>query len=145
MDSKHFHLSEMTCPDGTPYPDEWVATRWPALARTLEAIREGEGGHPIKILCGYRTQAYNERLRLRGLRGERHATGVTQHSQHMEGRAADIMCFGMSAHALHAVVMELWEMGKLPELGGVGLYEGLGFVHIDTYRLATGKLRRWNG
>jgi uncharacterized protein YcbK (DUF882 family) len=142
----HFDISEFACKDGTPYPPEWENDRLPALKRTLEKIRHAGGDHPITVLCGYRSPSYNERLRQRGLRGEGHATtGVAMNSQHTEGRAADIQCFGMTTHAMHALVMELYESGELPELGGIGYYQGLGFVHVDVARSPSGKLRIWNG
>jgi uncharacterized protein YcbK (DUF882 family) len=150
----HFPIAEFasqpyTAPDGhhdgTPYPAEWVTTRLPALHRTLEAIRLKCGSQPVRILCGYRTVAFNAELRRRGLQGERHATGVALHSQHTEGRAADIQVFGMATKVLHGHVIEAYEQGQLPELGGVGIYEGLGFVHVDVYRLADGHLRQWSG
>lgn len=128
-----------------PYPAEWVQTRLPPLKRTAEIIRHKAGDHPMTILCGYRDDLYNAYLRERGLRGEHHATGVAEHSQHMEGRALDGVIYGMGAAVLYGLIIDLHEAGELPELGGVGLYEGLGFVHVDTYRLASGVLRRWNG
>jgi uncharacterized protein YcbK (DUF882 family) len=149
----HFPASEFRCRgfnDGDKlyhppeeYPTEWLHTRLPALKRTLEAIRHACGDHPVHILCGFRTVEYNAELRRRGLEGEYHSTGVALHSQHTEGRAADIMVFGMSPHVLHGVIMGLYDAGHMPELGGVGLYEKLGFVHVDTWKLATGELRRW--
>ena len=33
--------------------------------------------------------------------------------------------------------------GELPELGGLGLYEGR--VHVDVFRAADGHLREWRG
>lgn len=150
----HFPLTEFACraytaPDGhhpaTPYPDEWVTTRLPPLKRTLEAIRLACGSHPVTILCGYRTVEFNAELRRRGLQGERHATGVALHSQHTEGRAADIQIFGMETIALLKTILDQHGAGHLPELGGVGYYPQLGFVHVDVYRLADGTLRRWNG
>ena len=153
--SDHFPVEEFTRRPFTdhagkfhpaaPYPEEWLITRLPALKRTLEVIRLAAGAHPVTVLCGYRDPAYNVYLRERGLQGEQHHSGVAVHSQHEEGRAADIMIYGMTAHVLHGLVMELQEGGSLPELGGVGIYERLGFVHVDTYKLATGELRRWNG
>lgn len=143
--SEHFDLDEFACPDGVVYPEEWVHTRLPPLLRVLETIRHAIGDRRTTVLCGYRTIAYNQRLRERGLNGERHTTGVALHSQHCEGRAADIQVFGVTTHVLHSLILELHEAGKLPDLGGVGLYEKLGFVHVDTYRLATGQLRKWEG
>lgn len=150
----HFPVEEFACqaytaPDGhhpaTSYPDEWVMTRLPPLKRTLEAIRLACGSHPMTILCGYRTVEFNAELRRRGLQGERHATGVALHSQHTEGRAADIQIFGMETVALLKTILDQHAAGHLPELGGVGYYPQLGFVHVDVYRLADGTLRRWNG
>jgi uncharacterized protein YcbK (DUF882 family) len=51
----------------------------------------------------------------------------------------------MDTRVLYGHIMEQWDKGHLPELGGVGKYEGMGFVHVDTYKLADGTLRRWNG
>ena len=141
----HFKLEEFTCHDGTPYPDEWLRTRFPALHGLLEAIRHVLGDHPVHVLCGYRTFAYNQFLRDRGLHGERHETGVAEHSQHREGRAADIAIFGVDTRVLYSAIIEAHEAGKLHDLGGVGCYAKLGFVHVDTYKLATGQLRTWQG
>jgi uncharacterized protein YcbK (DUF882 family) len=150
----HFPIEEFACkpytsPDGhhdaEPYPAEWEHTRLPPLKRTLEAIRLACGSQPVTIICGYRTIAYNAELRRRGLQGERHATGVALHSQHTEGRAADIMVFGMEHVALLKTILDAHDAGQLPELGGVGYYPSLGFTHVDVYRLASGELRRWNG
>ena len=141
----HFPLEEFRCKDGTPYPAEWEHTRLPDLKRLLERIRLAAGEHPVTVLCGYRTVEYNQKLRDRGLQGESHITGVALHSQHTEGRAADVTVFGMDPRVLHGIVMQQWEQGHLPELGGIGKYERLGFVHVDTWKLASGELRRWNG
>ena len=142
--SQHFSLDEFACHDGTPYPSEWISTRLPALVKILEAIRAAVDAK-IHIMCGFRTAEENQRLRLKGLRGEGHMTGVAKHSQHMEGRAADIQAFGVPVKVLYSDIMRLYEEGKLPDLGGVALYEGLGFVHVDSYRMADGHLRRWFG
>lgn len=144
MDTQHFHVSEMACKDGSEYPEDWRNTRLPALFHTLEGIRTACGDLPITILCGYRSEAYNASLRERGLHGESGRTGVAEHSQHCEGRAADITCFGMDTEVLLGHIIEAWEQGKLPELGGVGMYKRHGFIHVDTYKVA-GHLRRWLG
>ena len=150
----HFPVHEFTCkgfvaPDGyhgpVPYPAEWSTTRLPELKRLLERIRLACGSHPVTILCGYRTVEYNAELRRRGLAGERHATGVALHSQHTEGRAADIVVFGVETLTVFKTILDQHAAGHLPELGGVGYYRGMGFVHVDTYKLADGTLRRWNG
>jgi uncharacterized protein YcbK (DUF882 family) len=144
-----FACREYTAPDGyhpaVPYPAEWEADRLPELKRLLEVVRLACGSHPVRILCGYRTVEFNTELRRRGLQGERHATGVALHSQHTEGRAADIQVFGVPTKVLHGIIALEYEKGNLPELGGLGCYDSLGFVHVDTSRLASGTLRRWNG
>jgi uncharacterized protein YcbK (DUF882 family) len=145
MESEHFKLWEFRCKDGTEYPEEWRKTRLPALLRLLEAIRHKVGDHPITVLCGYRTPSYNAKLRERGMRGESGKSGVAEHSQHMEGRAADICCHGMRTMVFYGHIVEAYEKGLLHDLGGLGLYESMGFVHVDTYRLASGHLRRWGG
>ena len=99
----------------------------------------------MTVLCGYRTVDYNAELRRRGLEGERHATGVSLHSQHTEGRAADIMIFGTPAIVVLQAVLHQHANGNLTDLGGVGYYPYLGFVHVDTFKDPSGKLRRWNG
>lgn len=128
-----------------PYPAEWVPTRLPPLKRILEAVRHRAGDHPATILCGYRDDEYNTYLRERGLQGERKVTGVAKDSRHMYGDAVDFMIYGMTVHVLHSLILEMWEQGELPELGGVGLYERLGFIHIDTHKADDGHLRRWEG
>lgn len=149
----HFPTAEFNCkayaaPDGvhpgTPYPDEWVADRLMPLKRILETIRFACGDQPVTILCGYRTVDFNAELRRRGLKGERHATGVALHSQHTEGRAADITIFGLETINLLRTILDLREAGRLPNLGGVGYYRTLGFVHVDTFQDPSGNLRRWN-
>jgi len=150
----HFPVTEFTCKGfldaagyHTPvlYPVEWAHTRLPDLKRLLERIRLACGSHPVTVLCGYRTVEYNQHLRDVGLKGERHATGVALHSQHTEGRAADIQVFGLETIAVLKTILDQHAAGHLPELGGVGYYPSLGFCHIDTWKLADGTLRRWNG
>jgi uncharacterized protein YcbK (DUF882 family) len=51
----------------------------------------------------------------------------------------------MPIAVLYGNVIEAHEQGLLPELGGVGYYHSLGFVHVDTFRLADGHLRQWIG
>lgn len=150
----HFPVTEFACkaytaPDGhhpaVPYPEEWVAERLEPLKRMLEEIRLACGSHPIEIRCGYRTLACNEELRRRGLEGERHATGVSKHSYHMDGRAADISIFGVPPIVVLQTILAQRERGGLKDLGGVGYYPTLGFVHVDTVKHPSGRLRRWNG
>lgn len=150
----HFPVTEFACraytaPDGhhpaVPYPEEWVVERLDPLKRLLEEIRLACGSHAVEIRCGYRTLSYNDELRRRGLEGERHATGVALHSHHTEGRAADISIFGVPPIVVLHTILSTYASGGLRELGGVGYYPTLGFVHVDTVKDPSGHLRRWNG
>lgn len=104
----------------SPYPREWVEERWKKLAMTLQVLRN-HLGKPIHISSGYRDPAYN------------HAIGGKLHSQHMEGRAADILVPGMAMSDVHLAVLDLKAKGELPYLGGLGWYphHAPPFVHLD--------------
>jgi uncharacterized protein YcbK (DUF882 family) len=138
----HFKLEEFACKDGTPYPHEWIEERLEPLANMLEVVRERAGG-AIHIVSGFRSPTYNQALRKAGLQGEHSSTGVAEKSQHTEGRAADIACFGMTTDNLHSLIKTLWEDGVIPALGGLAKYPLHGFTHVDTLIKAPGKLRTW--
>lgn len=55
------------------------------LVEKLEKLRESVGNRPITVTSGYRTPDYNKLI------------GGARKSQHMEGKAADIMVEGMEA------------------------------------------------
>lgn len=132
----HFRAQEFACHDGTPYPAEWIPDRLVPLCGVLEVIR-AEVGRQVIIVSGYRSPAYNEARR-------RNSAGVAKDSQHVEGKAGDIRCPGLPSTELHEAVLRLQRAGKLPALGGVGLYRG--WVHVDVRtKPADGHLARWNG
>lgn len=92
--SDHLWWTELACRGtGACYPVDWRTdpTRAVALARAFEDVRaecSAAVGHdcPITVLEGYRTTAYQERLRaIPRLKAARH-------SQHCEGRAVDLAC-----------------------------------------------------
>lgn len=115
-----------------PYPREWTESRWRPLAQMLDRIRE-RLGEPIKITPsgGYRAPAHN-----RAVRGARN-------SQHAYGRAADIVAAKASPKKVHALILQMWNEGALPELGGLGIYDG--FAHVDVRPKARpGALARWD-
>lgn len=136
--SKHFSLAEWEqnvgkpdWPEAEAYPRTWVDTRWMPLARMLDKIRD-EWGTPVYLTPngGYRGPFHNRRV------------DGKPRSQHMEGRAADIKGASGSARALHAYILQMWKDGKLPELGGLGLYPR--FVHVDTRPKASSlRLAQW--
>ncbi len=81
----------------------------------------------IDIVCGYRTPWSNAFLR----RGTP-ASGVAEHSQHMEAKAIDIRIPGVSTTQLRDTALSL-------DAGGVGYYPRSQFVHVDV-----GPVREWS-
>jgi len=100
------------------------------LLGLLVSLREKldlKNSHPIGLISGYRSPRTNAMLRAAG--GEH--TGVASQSQHMLGKATDIMVPGVSLDRLHGAALALGG-------GGVGYYPRDGFVHVDS-----GPVRRW--
>lgn len=114
--TRHFKLDEFHCRDGTEYPDEWLKYRLLPLCQQLELIRSHFGNRPISITSGYRTVTYNRKV------------GGVQHSQHIQGRAADIKVKGISARRVAGEIRELIRQGIL-QVTGLGSYHS--FTHID--------------
>lgn len=80
------------------------------LLLKLEQLRYNLGGKAIIINSGYRSPAHNKRV------------GGATNSQHLYGRAADIVVRGVSPSRVYA------EADKL--FNGVGRYNT--FTHVDT-------------
>jgi uncharacterized protein YcbK (DUF882 family) len=80
----------------------------------------------IDIVCGYRTPWSNAYLR----HGTA-ASGVAEHSQHMEAKAIDIRVPGVATAALRDAALSF-------AAGGVGYYPVSQFVHVDV-----GPVRQW--
>jgi uncharacterized protein YcbK (DUF882 family) len=92
----------------------------PELVRRLQAMRE-EIGKPVIINSGYRCPAHNK------------AIGGATNSQHLYGRAADIICPGLAIGQLYAVAEKYFADG------GLGKY--IGYIHVDV----RGVKARWTG
>ena len=119
--TQHFALHEWEQParHGFPvaaYPMQWIFDRLIPLAKFMEVGRERLGGHPWTIVSGYRTHEYNARI------------GGAEDSQHMHGRAADIVVQDIPPGQVFELMRELDRSGEI-RFGGLGLY--VGFVHID--------------
>lgn len=109
-----FKVRELRCRDGsdTVMVDE-------TLTVVLQCIRD-HFGKPVTITSGYRTPAHNA------------AVGGAKSSQHLLGRAADILVAGVSVEDVAAYAESL-----MPDWGGVGRYpvkagRATGWVHVDT-------------
>lgn len=79
---------------------------------------------PFHILSGYRTVATNRLLREEGW-------GAAVHSEHLQGKAADICISGVRLKHLRRAALSL-------KVGGVGTYWHDHFVHVDV-----GPVRSW--
>jgi uncharacterized protein YcbK (DUF882 family) len=135
--SQFFTPAEFACRDGTWYPEEW-AGRWALLTGLCDAIRRMYGA-PLTVVSGYRTQEYNDSLLASG-----HHPAAN--SQHIEGMAADLAPGHIEGRdpvgELHAMVLRAYEVGQLPDLGGLGIYPD--WIHCDTFKAPDGHLRRWS-
>lgn len=113
--SPNFDRSEFRCKCGACRCDTVDA----ALLDVLEDVRQYFNA-PVKINSGHRCKEHNR------------AVGGSVNSQHLYGRAADIVVKGVSAYD----VQEYLE-GKYPDSFGLGGYDS--FTHIDT----RGDFARW--
>ncbi len=86
----------------------------PRLLESLEKLRTILG-KPIKILSGYRCINHNAE------------EGGGKNSQHLYGKAADVMVSGVSVLALYEAALLVKDF----EAGGIGLYPDNNFVHVD--------------
>jgi len=91
------------------------------LARLHDAL---DTTRPFHVISGYRSPATNARLAAA-------SSGVARRSLHMEGRAIDIRVPGVPLDTVRRAAVAL-------KAGGVGLYRGSDFVHVDT-----GRVRYW--
>lgn len=113
--SPHFRLAEFASKDGA---DKVLVDD--DLVTLLEKIREAVGG-AVVINSGYRSPAHNA------------AVGGVSSSQHLYGRAADIVVEGASP-LLVGQIAEYY----LDRRGGIGVYQT--FTHVDTRAIRS----RWD-
>lgn len=114
--SEHFCVKEFRCSDGTDPVciDE-------GLVDILEFVRS-KFGKPVFINSGYRTPLHNEKI------------GGAKFSQHIYGRAADIVVDGVKPEVVYNFLCEVF-----PKSYGFGLYSS--FVHVDCRK----NKARWKG
>ena len=86
-----------------------------------------ERPHEIQVLSGYRTPEHNANLE-----------GAAKNSMHLQGRAVDVHIPGMKTDVLS-------NMAKMIGVGGVGLYQDRGFIHVDTGPVRSWESRRRKG
>lgn len=148
-ESRFFTLAEFACKDGSQYPMDWN-DRFTSLTSQLDVIRE-HLGYPVVVISGYRTSKYNSKV------------GGARNSLHVQGRAADIRPAGYRNGErvaweeldtgeririiadFGALIDRLIAEGKLPYVGGVGVYPGR-WAHLDVRaKPPDGRIARWTG
>lgn len=112
--TKNFTLDEFDSSDGAVMPSD-VAKNVKELAENLQVLRDYVK-KPIKINSGYRSPAWNK------------AVGGVSDSQHLKGKASDIVISGMSPGEVARTIETLIASGKMKQ-GGLGVYPN--FVHYD--------------
>ena len=122
--TKNFTKEEFDCNDGSEM-NIAIYHNVVKVANQLQILRNYIG-KPITINSGYRSEEYNADV------------GGVKSSQHVMGRAADIVVKGMTPLAVHTTIELLIEKGDMLQ-GGLGLYDS--FVHYDI----RGTKARWNG
>lgn len=95
------------------------------LIQLLDQIQDHFGVDVVEIISGYRSPAYNGRLKAEG-------RAVASDSRHMEGDAADVHLDDITEEAVRDYAQSL-------HCGGVGFYPALHFVHVDL-----GPVRTWS-
>jgi uncharacterized protein YcbK (DUF882 family) len=97
----------------------------PALLDLLHDLTVVLGARkPYQVVSAFRSPATNEMLR-------RSSGGVAKQSLHMAGKAIDV-------RLTEVPTAELRDAALAVAAGGVGHYDHLDFVHLDT-----GRVRRW--
>lgn len=97
----------------------------PGLLDLLSALQQRVNSRrQYEVISGYRSPASNAQLNA-------NSSGVAKRSLHMLGQAIDIRLPGTQLAALHGAARDM-------KSGGVGLYTGSNFIHVDT-----GRVRYW--
>lgn len=105
--TKNFKASEFASKDGGGLPKGGMDS---SLLTKLEQLRYNLGGKAIVINSGYRTKSHNKKV------------GGASNSQHLYGKAADIVVRGVKPSTVYDAAIKLFD--------GVGKYNT--FTHVDT-------------
>ena len=122
--TENFDREEFECKDGSEMPIE-VQLNIAELAIQLEIVR-AHFNAPVTINSAYRSEEYNATI-----------PGSSKNSQHVLGKAADIVVEGVSPDEVADAIDFLISTGMLKE-GGLGRYNT--FTHYDI----RGTRARWN-
>lgn len=122
--TENFKRKEFECADGSEMPIE-VQLNIAELAVQLEIIRSHFNA-PVKINSAYRSPEYNATI-----------PGSSKNSQHVLGKAADIVVEGYTPDEVADAIEFLIDSGMIKQ-GGLGRYNS--FTHYDI----RGERARWN-
>jgi uncharacterized protein YcbK (DUF882 family) len=124
--SKHFTVEEFLAANDPVKPSAEVLDSLQDLCElALEPLREALG-RPLKISSGYRSPAYNKLI------------GGAPGSQHCAGIAADILMADDAEQIKAAAIAS-----NIKGIGGIGIYPGRGFIHVDIRPRIGGKPTTW--
>ena len=121
--TKNFSKDEFDCNDGSEMPIN-VYHNMVKVANQLQSLRDYIG-KPIQVNSAWRSEEYNASI------------GGVKNSQHIMGRAADIVIKGMTPIEVSKIIEELISKGDMLQ-GGLGIYSS--FVHYDI----RGTKARWD-
>jgi len=121
--TKNFSKEEFDCNDGSEMPIN-VYHNMVKVANQLQSLRDYIG-KPIQVNSAWRSEEYNASI------------GGVKNSQHIMGRAADIVIKGMTPIEVSKIIEELISKGDMLQ-GGLGIYSS--FVHYDI----RGTKARWD-
>lgn len=120
-------------------PRTWQWTRLYPEALMLEVVRAAAiekykltpDQARITIISGYRDDAYDQKIYEAHVEafGDDGMVAPASTSIHPKGAATDFKHAVLEPSKIFALIFELFAAGKLPYVGGVGLYPG--FVHLD--------------
>ena len=112
--TKNFSLAEFDCKDGSAMPNS-VIINIIELAKNLQELRYYLKTS-ITVNSGYRSPKYNAKI------------GGVKNSQHVLGKASDLMVKGFTPKQVADAIEKLIKAGKMKE-GGIGVYPT--FTHYD--------------
>ena len=121
--TKNFSKEEFDCNDGSEMPIN-IYHNMVKVANQLQTLRDYIG-KPIQVNSAWRSEEYNASI------------GGVKNSQHIMGRAADIVIKGMTPIEVSKIIEELISKGDMLQ-GGLGIYSS--FVHYDI----RGTKARWD-
>lgn len=109
----NFSMDEFECKCGCVMP-EFVKKNVKELAENLQVIRDIHG--KIDLTNSYRCKEHNADV------------GGSVNSQHLKGKAADIISSDINPEDMATIVDDLMKSENF-ELGGIGIYNT--FTHVD--------------